>query len=371
MGIRSSRVGAVAFALLLVMAMSGAINGASVAAASAKWAWIVVRNPQSEHALPPRDRGNSTGGKNGFVHIFDSPGWYGIILPGMQPGAGEAGNVLVSALGKKPKMCVTHDIQYYADEVQLQVLCYTRSGVPADSGFVLNWLTASGTGGRLAYATDFSPTSNCGTPQDRYASLGGSISSCPLAGERARVLVPNLGSYKGTAQVSARSVLAGSGPDDSSAGYCGLAAMGPGGGIGGDQWLDAQCFEPDGEGEIYRTFHVWFMQGLGMKGIVRKNVAYLLADKPKASSYVPEAAHGYSSAGKAGRVERSGTGRYQVTLPGMPRGGSAQVTPFGTAVRHCVISGIRSGTLPQRVGVRCFNAAGDPADARFMLAYAR
>ena len=369
MHIRGSRVGAAAVAFLMAMAVSGVINVASVDAASAEWAWVVVRNPKSEQPLSPKDRGNSTGGVNGFVRVFDNPGWYGVILPGVQPGAGETGNVLVSALSKSSRMCVSHKVQYYTDSVQIQVLCYSSSGAPVDSGFVLNWLTASGTGGRLAYATDFSPTSNCGTPQDRYASLGGSISSCPLAGERARVVVPNLGSYKGTAQVSARSTLAGS--DDSSAGFCGLAAMGPGGGIGGDQFLDAQCFEPGGEGEIYRTFHVWFMQGLGMKGVVRKNVAYLLAHKPKASSYAPEASHRYSSAGTVGRVERSGTGTYQVTLRGMPLGGSAQVTPFGTAVRHCVISGIRTGTQPQRVGVRCFDAAGDLADARFMLAYAR
>jgi hypothetical protein len=369
MGIRVNRVSAMAVALLMAMALTGVVNGASVAAASAKWAWIVVRHPKSDQPLSPKDRGNSSGGVNTFVRIFDSPGWYGVILPGVQPDGGETANVLVSALGKDPKLCVSHQVQYFSDEAQLQVLCYSKNGVPADSGFVVNWLAASGTGGRLGYATDFSPTSNCGTPQDRYASLGGSISSCPLAGQRARVVVPKLGSYKGTVQVSARATLALN--DETGAGFCGLAAMGPGGGIGGDQWLDAQCFEPDGGAEIYRTFTVWFMQGLGMKGIVRKNVAYLLAHKPKASSYVPEVNHRFSSAGKAGRVSRSGTGRYVVTLPGMPLGGSAQVTPFGSGVRHCVISGIRTGKLPQRVGVRCFNATGAPADSRFMLAYAR
>ena len=120
------------------------------------------------------------------------------------------------------------------------------------------------------------------------------------------------------------------------------------------------------------------MYGLGMKGAVRRNVAYLYASKPMAASYTPDAPYRYSSSDGVPTVRRAGTGRYLVTLPGMPIGGSAQVTAHASRAadgspipRHCVISSIRTDGLPQQVGIRCFDVAGTLADSRFLLAYAR
>jgi hypothetical protein len=64
-------------------------------------------------------------------------------------------------------------------------------------------------------------------------------------------------------------------------------------------------------------------------------------------------------------------GSYVATLPGMPLGGSAQVTPLGRQARHCVVSSIERTALSQRVGVRCFDLSGQPRGAKFTLAYAR
>jgi hypothetical protein len=69
-------------------------------------------------------------------------------------------------------------------------------------------------------------------------------------------------------------------------------------------------------------------------------------------------------------VTRTGTGAYAVRLPGMPKGGSAQVSAFGAKARHCVVASIRH-TAPQIVGVRCFDFSGNLADAKFTLSYAR
>jgi hypothetical protein len=55
----------------------------------------------------------------------------------------------------------------------------------------------------------------------------------------------------------------------------------------------------------------------------------------------------------------------------MPLGGSAQVTALGSSGKRCTVSGIRKTGAPQRIGVRCFTAGGDPADSRFTLAFAR
>ena len=55
----------------------------------------------------------------------------------------------------------------------------------------------------------------------------------------------------------------------------------------------------------------------------------------------------------------------------MPKGGAAHVTPVGDGTARCNVSSIRRNALPQKVGVRCWNAAGQPANAKFTLAYLR
>jgi hypothetical protein len=51
-------------------------------------------------------------------------------------------------------------------------------------------------------------------------------------------------------------------------------------------------------------------------------------------------------------------------------GGSAQVTPYGNAARHCIVSSIVTSSLPQQVGVRCYDFSGNLRDGKFTLAYA-
>ncbi len=298
----------------------------------------------------------------------------------MAPGGGETGSVLVSTFGQQPRICAPDDWDAIGEQVNVTVRCFTRQGTPADAMFVLNWLAAGGEGGRLAYARNFSPTSNCGSPQQAYDSRGGNISNCPITDDAtldggARLRFPGLASNKGTVQVSA---IAQRATDESvSAGVCDLLRFLPARDLTGDadfadhEWVDVRCYEPDGDTQIYRRHYVWFMEGLGMKGIARKNVAYLFASKPKAGSYVPELRYRYSSAGQAGRVSRLGTGSYQATLPGMPLGGSAQVTPLGKQARQCVVASIERTALPQRVGIRCFDLSGQRRDTKFTLAYAK
>lgn len=375
-----SRVVATATAATLLAA--GALVTPSLAAvaeaASARWAWVVVRQATGDIVLGPRDRGNSAGGSNAVIDLggFFGPGVYGVSLEDVGPASGETANVLVSAMGSKARICAPHSWTVINDDVDLLVACFDLAGQPKPSRFVVNWLVASGEGGRLAYGTNHSPTSNCGSPSNAYHSRGLDMQTCPRLG-LAQLRIPDLGSARGTAQVAALTKRAtDASSDPPSAGYCSVAYLGYW--SVDDEAVDVACFEPGGEAEIYRQHHVWFMQDLGLKGVARKNVAYLLANKPRRASYTPAAAYRYSSAGLAPKVERLGVGRYSVTLPGMPKGGSAQVTPYASRdaqqkpiPRHCVISAIRKDALPQRVGVHCFDPDGSPADARFLLAYAR
>ena len=352
----------------------------TVDTATAKWAWVVSRKAQGSWTPARKDRGNSSGDAN-VVTYQGAAGWYIVKFPGVAPDTGETGSVLVSTLGTQPRICASDDWYVVGDQVNVTVRCFTRTGVPADSTFVVNWLTAAGMGGRLAYARNFSPTSNCGTPQERYDSRGGGISNCPVTDDpklvdAARVRMPGLASKRGSVQVSA---IARRNTDPSviSIGVCDLIRFLPARNLTDDvhvqdqEWVDLRCYEPGGQAQIYRRHYVWFMQGLGMKGVSRHNVAYLFAARPKAKTYRPDSRFSYSSAGKTMRITRSGPGSYTVALPGMPPGGSAQVTPYGRQPRSCVIASIERSTAPQRVAVRCFDLVGHRKDTKFTLAYAK
>ena len=115
-------------------------------------------------------------------------------------------------------------------------------------------------------------------------------------------------------------------------------------------------------------FWLSYTKDIGLKGVPGASQAYLLADKPSAASYHPAPAFRYASTGGAATVARSGAGRYTVTLPGMPAGGTAQVTAVGPSDVMCQLSSVAT-SLPQRVGVRCFTPNGTSADSKFYLSY--
>jgi hypothetical protein len=75
-------------------------------------------------------------------------------------------------------------------------------------------------------------------------------------------------------------------------------------------------------------------------------------------------------------VTRTATGVYEVTFPNLAsyggKSGSAAVTAVGTAGEHCTVSSWTSnGTPDMTVVVRCFDAAGAPADTVFDASYIR
>lgn len=73
--------------------------------------------------------------------------------------------------------------------------------------------------------------------------------------------------------------------------------------------------------------------------------------------------YAYNSEGAAITYERTGVGEYAVTFPGWGTIGHSTVTAYQASGIHCQNTGWFAGT----VGVRCYNSAGAPADARFTV----
>ncbi len=361
-----------------VFVLVSAATAAPVSAdAGAVWAWVTVRNATSDSLVSGSpDAGSWNSGGAGIHRV--GTGHYQVTFYGAQEAGSGASVALVTPMGSTPRTCAAVSWERVTSSEVVEVRCQTLGGTPKDSRFVVHWLAASGVGGRLAYAFNWSPTSNGGSPDEVYDSRGGPIEVHP-DNQTAQLRFGDQGVDGGIAIVAAtdgdRSV-SGSFPTS-----CSLARLttvlnqhtipDPGDDTL-DKYADVKCWEIDGSANIYHQHVVVFMKGLGLKGVVRSRVAYVWARKPSTRSYTPSSLDRYSSSGGAIRVRRLGTGRYEVSFAGMPKGGGAQVTAVSSAERRvCTIAGITSTSTPPRVRVSCFDGSGAPRDTRFTLAYTR
>lgn len=93
-------------------------------------------------------------------------------------------------------------------------------------------------------------------------------------------------------------------------------------------------------------------------------IGYVFSSSPAADSSTPSAYYAYNAAGGAMKIARTATGTYDVSFADLDLSGSvALVSSYGTAGGLCMWS----GTTAPAVTVRCFDAAGSVADAKFSL----
>lgn len=318
------------------------------------WGWVVGRQPTTSDYTPAaKDRGNSGGGTNTIHRAFT--GDYTVRFGGL-----DTTNVVihVSPLGAAPRICVVGDHGFLDPDYVVEVICQDRHGSQADSAFIVNILSQFNATDDMGYVFASLPDSPSYEPNVTYNSADQANSVKKLAEGRWKVTLPGIGGSAGRGSVQ---VAASSG----SAAVCRVVSWSAGVVVG------VACRDADGA-LIDTSFMLTYMKGRGLKFAGDPNVAFVLADKPTTASYQSTAGYRYSSAGELPTVKRSGTGRYSVKLPGMPLGGSAEVSAYGSGERRCLVRSIRKSDLPQRIGVRCFTADGsDPADAKFTLHYAR
>jgi hypothetical protein len=93
---------------------------------------------------------------------------------------------------------------------------------------------------------------------------------------------------------------------------------------------------------------------------------YVWASQPANPGYVAATGYEHNSAGGTVTITRSGAGVYQVRFAGMAgAGGVAHASAYGSSSFCTVASWTQSGG-DELVNVRCFTAAGVPADSRFI-----
>jgi hypothetical protein len=350
----SRRIAVVLGALLLAAGLP-----AVTAAAGPQWAWVVVReavpDPGPTYTPASEDQGNSTGGVNTVTHTTAGPGRYLISFPGLGAPVGIAH---VSMLQTRSRTCSIESPFLDGTFVRVFVNCFdvTPAANPADATFVVSYLSAGDQpvgSRRMAYLY--------------WDDARGALVSYNSAGRSNSVQRVDFGDFL----VTLRGMAGGQGHLQVSPWnrgvVCSVVSWRD---SGSNRIVRVRCLSIAGVGQD-GNFQLTYMRGMGLKGLGGEHVAYLLADEPTTRAYTPRLDAAYSSAGRRAHIVRSGTGRYQVTLPGMGRGGAAQVTAFRTQHKRCVIRGIERDELPQVVGVSCMSLTGTPADSKFYLTYLR
>lgn len=331
-----------------------------------QWGWVVARQTV-DHTPATKDQGNSSGGTNTVVR--QELGRYLVHLPGLVAGS-TFGLGFASALGNQGRQCNVAGTSLGATEGSIVVYCYDALGAAADSRFTASLVELETASGKAAYAFDLAPAATDHTPgtSDQFDSKGGTITIHRSSEGKYQVRMPGLASVRGNVQLSTTGALSALSGLEYNAASCHAVGWGP---DGTDLVIDVVCRDSSGiRADSY--FAVFFSQGEGLKGPGGTRVAYFSALGKSETSYTPAPGQWYSTAGEPPTIERLGTGHYQATIEGLPLGGAALVTAYGSGLARCSVSSIRTlAPKPLTIGVRCQSPTGTPMDAAFGLSYLR
>ena len=315
------------------------------------WGWAVVRHPGLQHYTLASADGADSAGKHPTYHR-DGLGESVVTFPGVSNGFD--GVPVVTALSSQGRACTVTDWQSVG-AVRVFVRCFRADGALADTPFATNMVLHGDASSNLAYVYASCSGSGC--------SIGVSYDPSPtvvavqrMATGSYEVTLPGMATGTGNVQVSAQagSPLA-----------CRVTGLGS---SAGARVVDVAC--RDGLGAPTDSgFLLVYVRGRGITGVTGRKAASLLATRPGAGSYHPRAGLWFSSAGSVPTIRRSGQGTYLVTLPGMPGGGSAEVTPYGSGQAQCALTSLPASGMPQHIGVRCNKPDGTAADSGFSLTY--
>lgn len=351
---RLTRASGAAIVLGLLFA---ALPAQGVVAGEDVWAWAVVRTPKHSYKVKDaRDHANS--GRDVIFKRFRQ-GVSQVTFRGidarLEEISDQSGVILLTPLTSSSAICVPQS--WASKPMRVGVRCYDKKGQFIDVGFILNFLAIRST----------TPTMG-----NVWSNLAGGTYTPRVAGNSAAQPTHIDRISKGRSSTTWSGIGTRYGNGQATAlirqNVCVADLWLP---ASGDERIDVSC-RSRGGALRHAAYSASFTAGIGLKGDGGSAWAYLVADKPGANSYTPTLDLQASSPAITARVKRLGKGRYVAKLPGMPRGGAAQVTPILGPGRRCNVSSIRKKSGTQRIGVRCFNAKGTKSkDASFSLSYTR
>jgi D-arabinono-1,4-lactone oxidase len=102
---------------------------------------------------------------------------------------------------------------------------------------------------------------------------------------------------------------------------------------------------------------------------VTRGKAWVWANQPTATHYIPHTGYQYNSAGGSNQISRLATGQYQVDLPWLATsGGMVHAVAYG-GNHYCKVVKWSPFESKQRIRVNCFSPDGRPIDGQFILLF--
>jgi hypothetical protein len=334
------------------VAALGVLATPGAAAAAPGWGYVFADQP-SGTGYAPATQGNSTGALNVVERI--GVGTYTVGFRGL---ANTGGTVDVTAVGAfgPPASCTSGGFESSGAFLLVRVTCFDTTGASVDSAFEAGWTRAAGIStGRFAYVGG-----GASAVPKRYLfnSTGGTATSTSIGTGLYQVDLARLASAGGTVKVT---------------------AVGTPGVVcspvswhrqGSAERAFVACATAAGAATDSR-FTLTFADRTSLFGVPAMASGYVWANQPSAASYVAEAKHSFDSAGGRPTIQRSRTGVYQVTLPGLAGPGHAHVAPTGGPNRTCELTSVGPSGTAETLGVACSDETGAPADTPFTAQFLR
>ncbi|GAA3459293.1 hypothetical protein ACFFSW_08075 [Saccharothrix longispora] len=360
-------------AVVVVVALTAVVTGGSASAGGgpvrgAGYVW--ADNPTAASYTPdPTYQMNSTGLTATNTITRSGLGVYAVRFPGL----GVVGGVAhATAYGPGTHRCKVGNWFVSGDDQVVTVRCSTHAGAPVDSRFTANFTNVTQWRG-LEYGQTYpgaylfagNPTSPSYTPTPtyQYNSVGESNTVLRTGVGTYKVLVPGIGHLVrgGHAQVTAY----GSGSE-----RCAVFSFGwttPASVIS----ISVRCHAAAGT-PVDSRFALTFTDRtntLGLSGCCNTDghqSGYALAHRPTEASYPPAASYLHEVPAGGATATRLGTGTYSLrfTHADLATGNVHAAASGGWDGQFCKV-GHWSGETG--INVRCFNAAGAPADMPYDL----
>ncbi|GIE87529.1 hypothetical protein [Actinoplanes regularis] len=321
-----------------------------VSTAERERAGFVFADRPHDARYKPAAQCSSVGAENTLERL--GTGRYRVTFHGLGRDGGVAE---VTPVTPEDRICTLVDWRPDGDDERVEVDCFDRSGVPADSGFSARYWHLRDAEGTAAYLRIGDPGRTGQTLEDAYSynSLHGTNSA-----DR-----EDVGSY----------VVRFGLQDRVSGGAVKVTAIGDTATVCGVQRWSGETGESrlavpvrcrDGAGQpVDSRFAVTFSVALGA-GPSPLPGAHLLADRPAEPEYTAAGVFQFNSTGNADTVTRSAAGEYRVALPGVAGPvGDLQITGYDTAAT-CVADPEHQAF---EVRITCRAPSGEPADAQFVL----
>jgi hypothetical protein len=324
------------------------------------WGYVWANDPTAGSYTPSTSyQRNSTGALNTITRT--GVGAYTVNFANL--GIYYGGTVNVTAYGSGSENCKVYWWGPVLADMNVHVRCFNAAGAAADTRFTASFARPTSSS-RFGYVWANQPSSASYTPSTWYQyNSTGALNTITRSGAgRYQVTFPGLGigGAGGTVKVTAY----GGGNE-----VCHVYSWTL---FGGDYRANVRCQTPAG-GAVDTMFTATFHRSIGLLGTLTDSGserAYVWANNATAGSYIPHLTYQSNSDGLINKITRSGVGVYQVRLPGLATSrGHVQVTAYGSGSTRCKVSSWGWSGTTELVNVRCFNAAGLPANSRYVVSF--